>query len=77
MSPEELERYMEERRRKESARAFSESLGNEKLTGKDRRHMRMDVTRPMMPEERGSAFPWKSEQGSRSESLRDSTTFGY
>ena len=75
MSPEELERYMEEKRRRQHAKEFSEGLAEERLTEKDRRRMRMDVTRPLMPEERSSAFPWKSEPGSRSDSLRDSTTF--
>ena len=77
MSPEELERYMEEKRRKESARAFSEEMAEGKLTEKDRRQMRMNVNRTMTPEERGSAFPWKSEPGTRSETLRGSTTYGH
>ena len=75
MSPEELERYMEEKRRKEKARAFSEDLSRGNYTESERRHMRMDTSKPMQPEERGSAFPWKNEPGSRSESLRDTTTF--
>ncbi len=77
MSPEELERYMEEKRRKEKARAFSEDMSREKYSESDRRHMRKNVSRSMLPEEQGSAFPWKSEPGSRSESLRDTTTFNH
>ena len=77
MSPEELERYMEERKRKESAREFSEELAPTKLSEQDRRNMRSNVSRPLTPEERGSAFPWKNEPGSRSESLRGTTTFGH
>ena len=77
MSPDELERHLEERRRKESARALSDDLASGKLTEKDRRRMRSNVTRPLTPEERGSAFPWKSEPGLRSETLRDTTTFGH
>lgn len=77
MSPEELERYMEEKRRKEKARAFSENLSRNSYTESERRHMRMNVSRPMQPEEQGSAFPWKNEPGNRSESLRDTTTFNH
>jgi len=77
MSPEELERYMEEKRRKEKARAFSEDLSRNSYTESERRHMRMNVSRPMQPEEQGSAFPWKNEPGNRSESLRDTTTFNH
>lgn len=77
MSPEELERYLEEKRRRESARAFSDDLASGKLTESDRRRMRENVSRPMTPEERGSAFPWKSEPGTRSESLRDTRTFSH
>ena len=77
MTPDELERHMEEKRRRESAQAFSDEMASGKLSERDRRHMRMNVTRPMSPEERGSAFPWKGEPGSRSESLRDSTTFNH
>ena len=75
MSPDELERYMEEKRRKERAQAFSDDLAKGKLTEHERRQMRENVSRPMTPEERGSAFPWRSEPGSRSESLRDTRTF--
>jgi len=76
MSPDELERYMEEKRRKERAQAFSDDIASgSKLSESDRRRMRENVSRPMTPEERGSAFPWKSEPGSRSESLRDTRTF--
>lgn len=76
MSPDELERYMEEKRRKERAKAFSDDLASGKFTEQERRQMRENVSRPMTPEERGSAFPWKSESGTRSESLRDTRTFG-
>ena len=75
MSPDELERYMEEKRRKESAQSFSKEMAEGKLSEHDRRQIRENVTRPMAPEERGSAFPWKSEPGTRSESLRDTRTF--
>lgn len=77
MSPDELERYMEERRRRESARSFSEGLAQENLSEHDRRQLRENVSRPMTPEERGSAFPWKGEPGFRSESLRDTRTFNH
>jgi hypothetical protein len=78
MSPEELERYMEEKRRKEKARAFSEDLSRRgDYSESERRHMRRNVSRPMQPEEQGSAFPWKNEPGNRSESLRDTTTFNH
>ena len=77
MSPEELERYLEERKRRESARKFSDELAPAKLSEQDRRNMRSNVSRPLTPEERGSAFPWKNEPGSRSESLRGTTTFGH
>ena len=75
MSPEELERYMEEKRRKERARSFSDDLAAGKLSESDRRRLRENVSRPMTPEERGSAFPWKSEAGTRSETLRGTRTF--
>lgn len=77
MSPDELERYMEEKRRKERARAFSDDLAEGKLSESDRRRLRENVSRPLTPEERGSAFPWRSEPGTRSESLRDTRTFSH
>lgn len=76
MSPDELARYMEERKRKENARAFSEDLNSGKLSERDRRQLRGNISRPLTPEERGSAFPWKNEPGTRSESLVGTTTFG-
>ena len=70
MSPEELKAYYEREKKRKEAKEFSENLSLKPESRAERKEKLRDPSRQLTPEEQGSVFPWHSEPGFRSESLR-------
>ena len=77
MSTDELKAYYEREQKKKEAKNFSEGLHWKGESRAERKQTLFDTSRKLSPEEQGSVFPWHSEPGFRSESLRGTRTFSF